>query len=78
MSKSGIKVLQSVTKWDKVSNMINKFGLPIKNYYRSAPPLTRVSYTDSVLIAALGGLRALERFLTEKTSVPRRVSAFDR
>ena len=78
MSKNGIKVLQSVTRWDKVASMVNKYGLPIKNYYRSTRPLTRVAYTDSVLMVALGGLRVLERFLTEKISVPRRVSAFDR
>ena len=78
MSKNGIKGLQSVTEWDKVANMVNRFGLPVKNYYRPTPPLTRVSYTDSVLTAVLGGLRVLERFLTEKKSVPRRVSAFDR
>ncbi len=78
MSKNGTKELHCGKKWDKVANMINRFGLPIKDYYEPAHPVTRASYAEKVLAGALGSLRVVERLLMEKTSVPRRVSAFDR
>jgi hypothetical protein len=58
--------------------MINRFGLPIKNYYSPAPPVSRESAMRLWLISVSEGFRVLERVLVEMASVPRRISALNR
>jgi hypothetical protein len=70
--------LHSVTKWTKVGDMINKFGLPVRNYCRSERPIRHETFLDAVIMALLRMVRASERFLEEKTVVPRRISTFSR